>query len=322
MDRSVASAGDRSSLFTRCLQKCELQECTHTDNHSPNTFPLSLRLTHWTCTDNCAYSCMHQLTDVAIDEGHHVLQYYGKWPFWRLLGMQEPASVLFSLLNLWVHVRGYNTVKKRVPDGHPSKSFVMAWSVVSMNAWVCSAIFHTRDKPITEKLDYFSAALVFIVALYTAVARFFFLGHPRRQHLYVLWGALCVLTYGLHVTYLSVLPRFDYTYNIIFNLVLGLAHNFLWLLYTFPESYTVIRRFPPSAIPRRYRPRCASKVALCAVLTMAAMSLELFDFPPIERILDAHALWHAATVPITALWYSFQVEDALDEGWQLKIGRS
>lgn len=49
---------------------------------------------------------------------------------------------------------------------------------------------------------------------------------------------------------------------------------------------------------------------------MGAMSLELLDFPPLGRILDAHALWHAATVPIGVLWYDFLIEDALDDGWR------
>lgn len=51
-------------------------------------------------------------------------------------------------------------------------------------------------------------------------------------------------------------------------------------------------------------------------MTMTAMGFELLDFPPIGRILDAHALWHAATVPVTEFWYGFLIEDALDEGWR------
>ena len=29
------------------------------------------------------------------------------------------------------------------------------------------------------------------------------------------------------------------------------------------------------------------------------------DFPPVLMLLDAHALWHAATVPLTYLFYAF-----------------
>lgn len=149
--------------------------------------------------------------------------------------------------------------------------------------------------------------------------RFFLLGRPQRRLLYGLWRLTCALAFIAHVSYLILLPRFDYTYNILFNLVIGLAHNALWLLYALPSSLTVIRRFPPSyRVKRNYRPRCATKAAVCVALTMAAMALELLDFPPVLRVLDAHALWHAATVPIAGLWYEFVVEDALDEGWNIR----
>jgi len=41
-----------------------------------------------------------------------------------------------------------------------------------------------------------------------------------------------------------------------------------------------------------------------------AMSLELLDFPPLADALDAHALWHAATILPTVYWYRFLVLDA------------
>ena len=129
---------------------------------------------------------------------------------------------------------------------------------------------------------------------------------------------MCITAYILHVSYLSLLPRFDYSYNIIFNLILGLSHNLLWLLYSLPEWLTIVRRFPPGSAPRSYRPKCASQAALGVALTMAAMSLELLDFPPFARILDAHALWHAATIPIAELWYNFLITDALDDGWRIE----
>jgi hypothetical protein len=39
-------------------------------------------------------------------------------------------------------------------------------------------------------------------------------------------------------------------------------------------------------------------------LLLAAL-LELFDFPPILGIFDAHSLWHAATAPLGIVWYRF-----------------
>lgn len=41
-----------------------------------------------------------------------------------------------------------------------------------------------------------------------------------------------------------------------------------------------------------------------------ASSLEIFHFPPYQGILDAHALWHAATAPLIYLWWSSIRDDA------------
>ncbi|KAI6140430.1 Per1-like protein [Pisolithus tinctorius] len=317
---AVASSGDRSSDFQNCLSKC-VGRC-----HPWTVLSLDLRLTRWTCTDDCKYTCMHMLTDNAVRDGKPIQQYYGKWPFWRFLGMQEPASVAFSLWNMWFHLQGARQISRRIPAAHPMKPYYLTWAYVSINAWIWSAVFHTRDLPRTEKLDYFSAALAIMYALYFTVTRMLHM-YPRatdgsvpkstvksRSAMCIAWSMLCIAAYIAHVTYLSILPRFDYSYNMAFNLALGLAHNLLWLLYSLPRSVSLLRRFPHA--PKTYRPSYAYKAGLFVALTTAATALELFDFPPVGRVLDAHALWHLSTAPIAKLWYNFLVEDALDEGWR------
>ena len=139
--------------------------------------------------------------------------------------------------------------------------------------------------------------------------------HPSTPHRALkLWAIACLITYIGHVTYLTILPRFDYTYNMAFNLALGLTHNILWVIYSLPSSRSLLPRFPFR--PKAYRPTFVSKAFLFVLLTTAATALELFDFPPWMFIVDAHALWHLSTVPITKFWYDFLVEDALDEGWR------
>ncbi|KAG5651719.1 hypothetical protein H0H81_007689 [Sphagnurus paluster] len=98
----------------------------------------------------------------------------------------------------------------------------------------------------------------------------------------------------------------------VFNLSIGLTHNALWLLYSLPIS--VIRRFP--SMPKTYRPSYIRKATVFVALTTAATALELFDFPPWGRIIDAHSLWHLATAPIALFWYDFLVEDALEGSWR------
>ena len=42
----------------------------------------------------------------------------------------------------------------------------------------------------------------------------------------------------------------------------------------------------------------------------ACMLLEVLDFPPLLGLLDAHALWHAATPPFVFAWYRMFAADA------------
>lgn len=314
---ALASSGDRSNEFQRCLGQCTRQSCT-ADGRPVRAQPLALRLTLWTCADDCKYVCTHTLTDLAAESGVRAQQYYGKWPFWRLAGMQEPAAVAFSLANLLMHVLGADWLRRGVHPAHPMRPFYLTWAYVSVNAWIWSAVFHTRDTPLTEKLDYFSAALAILYALYMTVVRLFHLytgtrafpGRPKRRPLFHAWRALAAVTYVAHVAYLGLAPRFDYTYNTTFNLALGLAHHALWLLF----AWAPFSRF--ATMPRSYRPAHAGTAALAVALTTAATALELFDFPPLRRVLDAHALWHLATVPLAVMWYDFLLTDAQDPGWR------
>lgn len=41
-----------------------------------------------------------------------------------------------------------------------------------------------------------------------------------------------------------------------------------------------------------------------------AMLLEIYDFPPYDGFVDAHALWHATTIPLTYIWWNFIKDDA------------
>jgi len=203
------------------------------------------------------------------------------------------------------------------------KSYYLVWSLASINAWTWSSIFHTRDLPFTEKMDYFSAALAIMYALFYTVIRLchiYPLSHsrlplsskPSNNLKRTAVSCICILAYLSHISYLTLLPRFDYTYNMAFNLGIGLVHNALWLVYSLPVS--LIRRFPSQ--PKAYRPAYVNKALAFVVVTSAATALELFDFPPWQRVIDAHALWHLATVPIAYLWYDFLIQDGLDPSWR------
>ncbi len=142
----LGSSGDRLPEYRNCVN-----ECAGTCDQRP---PLSffLRLTFWTCVDDCKYECQHTITDRALQTGEKIHQYHGKWPFYRLFGMQEPASVLFSIGNGYFHYKGATKFFKSVSPKYAYRPIIVVYAVASINTWVWSAVFHTRDLPATEKV--------------------------------------------------------------------------------------------------------------------------------------------------------------------------
>lgn len=62
---------------------------------------------------------MWRTTNAFVSRQWNVPQFYGKWPFKRLFGIQEPASVLFSFLNLFAHWRMIQKFRRQVRNDSP-----------------------------------------------------------------------------------------------------------------------------------------------------------------------------------------------------------
>lgn len=225
--------------------------------------------------------------------GEPVVQFHGKWPFTRILGVQEPLSVIFSAANLWAHARGLERVRAHIPASYTLRPFYVALAHVGVASWLFSCIFHARDFPITESLDYLGAGLNVLYGLYYTVVHHFRLDRPdrpRRRSVLRAWTLLCVLMYAAHVAYLT-LWRWDYSYNMAANVACGLVQNVLWSWYSW-DKYRHTRR------------TWAAWPGFAVAWIMLAMSMELFDFAPVAwGSLDAHSLWHLGTVGPTVLWY-------------------
>ncbi|TLS28580.1 hypothetical protein PpBr36_00262 [Pyricularia pennisetigena] len=284
--------------------------------------PLINRLLLWTCPAECDYTCQHIITSDRIESGQPVVQFHGKWPFYRVLGMQEPFSVIFSAGNLYAHLLGYRWLRRYIPESYPLRKYYIGFSFAGIASWLFSIIFHTRDTNATEQLDYFAAGASVLYGLYLAVIRIFRLDRPgsadggktptsssassssspsagSTPRAIRLWTAACLTAYGCHVAYLK-LVRWDYGYNMAANVCVGLAQNVLWSAFSY-RKYT------------REGRTWATYPGLAVAWIMLAMSLELFDFPPLWGALDAHALWHLGTIAPAVLWYSFLVKDAQDD---------
>ncbi|KAL7318349.1 hypothetical protein PS15m_004579 [Mucor circinelloides] len=241
---------------------------------------------------------MQAVTDKAIEEGLPVYQYYGKWPFYRCFGIQEPASVIFSIGNGLVHAYYFRQIQKQVPSGYFLKGFMLLYTIIGMNAWLWSTIFHSRDTKLTELMDYFSAGLLVLYSLYYAILRVYRL----TNSLFVqTLGVLFICLFVTHVGYL-IIVTFDYVYNMYANVIVGGCQIAVWLGWFLVQT---VQQTPA----RLY----AHLAVISGVGVSLAMCLELFDFPPLFRVFDAHSLWHLSTIPLSIVWYKFLLQDTKHE---------
>jgi len=284
------------------------------------TAPFTLRLMQWDCAADCSYHCMWAIEGPKAAAATGPIQkYHGKWPFIRVTGAQEIASVLFSIINMVAHLHNLMLYVKHVKSlqpagkgsfatgsavaGAPTKQLMgnssgaglypyswlwVVYALVNINAWVWSTIFHCRDTRVTEKLDYFSANFAVAFGLGVAVARTLQMHSPLQL---AVLAILLLSGLAQHMYYMAFI-KFDYGYNMKLCIAVGIATAVTWLVWV-----TAVRH-PGRRIVYHFM-----------VLVHLAMLLEVLDFPPLWWLLDAHALWHAATVPLTYLWYKFLFAD-------------
>ncbi|CAL8072846.1 unnamed protein product [Orchesella dallaii] len=281
------SRGDRDYTFHNCLIKCKQSSCVGKDYIGQ---PDYLKYLSWDCDSECKYQCMWQTVHTFQMHNIPIPQFFGKWPFIRLWGVQEPASTVFSLVNLLSHVFGIWHLRKNVPKDAPLIPLWYLFAAVCINGWVWSIVFHTRDFPVTELMDYFSAFSMNAFSFFSVFVRLF--------QKWMCWpvmtmGVLILSFCAYHVHYLTFV-HFDYGYNMKANIAMGVLNASCWLTW--------------SGVNRRSLHH-VWKCALFVLLAVASLVMEVFDFPPIFWVIDAHALWHLFTGPLTLLWYSFLVDD-------------
>mmetsp|Transcript_33767 Transcript_33767/g.64597 ORF Transcript_33767/g.64597 Transcript_33767/m.64597 type:complete len:296 (+) Transcript_33767:3-890(+) len=255
--------------------------------------PIDLRLTYWTCLDDCNYMCMHKFTEHLKAHGNPVMKYHGKWPFLRILGFQEIASSIFSVANLAAHLHGLIRLRRAtrgLKHGYPYLHLVQFQTIVNVNAWVWSMVFHARDLPMTEALDYLSANVVLFSGILLIAARVLSCQQPSEWALMALpaLAGLC-----LHMHYMLAV-KFDYGWNMKLCLILGAVQALAWVIWS--QWVQHIARW---------------KFLAFFVGIHAGLLLEVLDFPPFLELFDAHSLWHAYTPPFVYMWYSLFISDAM-----------
>jgi len=147
-----------------------------------------------------------------------VQQFYGKWPFVRLFGLQEPASVLFSILNLFSHVIMIYKFRSKVTASCPLYKTTHIYCLICCNGWFWSAVFHARDLHYTEIMDYLSALSMVLFSVYHMLIRMQG-GDPTEPASLCL--ALAMTSFFFYHSYTSFFVGIYYGYNMFVNLFFG-----------------------------------------------------------------------------------------------------
>lgn len=388
---AIASSGDMRDDFRSCVKTCTDQYCSREnpktfldlsllDDNSqsfsadfprPHTTWIRRKLLDWGCGTECDYTCQERITMALEMRREPLEQFHGKWFFWRCWpGIQEPASVLFSLLNLLTHIFGatqfnrYFRSKQALNAARlKSQLWPYYWGIplTGAMAWICSIVYHMHDRSLTERLDYVFAAITVLYNCTFVLIRLFWLKRVEPNAMpmlseqsgdtqnedksmergfktddddcsgvsvdtvvsagtdsdagtnvsksikqfalvsHVLFIAF-VLVGIYHLLYLCLRPRIDYTYNMHFNVTVGLVHNVCWFAYSLHARH------------KRCYPRWSIWPALIASALTLAVCLELYDFAPLWHFIDAHSLWHLATAPCYYFYYQFLIKDAMYTG--------
>jgi hypothetical protein len=216
-----------------------------------------LALWRWTCEDNCRYLCMIDNVAVRETQQEPIVQYYGRWPFRRVCGVEEFASSGVSLLKAGLHARWVRTLRG-------DARFL---AIASANLNLASAMHHARSVAAFERWDYTSfgvnlVAWTMIPANRLGLRR---LG-PGLLFLYLPYGAM--LAAG----------QIDYGKHMALSVLFGAMTSVLWVVF--------IRR------ARRAGERQWLRMLIPCFGWIVVLPFELGDFPPVFGLVDAHACFH------------------------------
>ena len=290
---TASSWGDQSSYYQMCVQHCTRETCSKEPALTVWSEAKSgpERLLGLTCREDCRYDCMWEtVQEMKIRHGE-VPQFHGKWPFIRYWGLQEPASVLFSVLNLLSNLSMLVWFRGTVPNNSPMYNAWIFYSLTAINAWFWSTIFHARDTNLTEMMDYFSAFSTVLASLLVCCLRIVGTDNIKA----VIISALGVAFFSHHV-YNMAFVRFDYGHNMKVNVSVGVLNGVAWLGWAYSHYHD--------------GPHVKRGVITIVLLSVSVL-LEVMEFTPWWWVIDSHALWHLATSPLPFLWYRFAAGDCL-----------
>ncbi|KAF8663191.1 hypothetical protein HU200_055793 [Digitaria exilis] len=281
-----ASLGDIDPRYRTCVKECQttgiigesiISHCQNKENDTSvggswyNQEQVYMQWKQLSCMTDCRYFCMMQREGERQSLGLTPVKYHGKWPFLRISVFQEPLSAALSAMNLLMHFTGWLSFFLLVKYKLPLR-------------------------PQTKRTYYEYTSLWHIYAILSMNAWF--------------WSSI------FHTRDIDLTEKLDYSSAVAllgYSLILSLLRAFTPIL-AFVTTHILYLNF--YELDYGWNMKVCVAMAVVQLLTWAiwagalAMLLELYDFPPYMGYADAHSLWHASTVPLTYLWWSFIKDDA------------
>lgn len=340
-----ASVGDTLPQFRSCLSDCRTSECSSSapsSKYEPDSIsPLAAKLFLWDCELDCDYKCQQLVSRERKKEGLPMVQFHGKWPFKRVFGITEFFSTVFSLGNLFVNYRNYGKIRRahkyasfRDSEKATMLSQYLFLLAVSVTGWIFSTIYHIRDFPRTETLDYLGAGAIIVANFNAIFVRKFELFREGMKLKRVLFQACLVMVLILH--YAKLYNNWDYSYNMMFNIVFGILSLLLWIIHAFNVRRQYLRRphfYNNSIQLLPYETKILAKLNYLGlsktkniplipvtlnIFLISAVGFEILDFEPWCSLVDGHALWHLCTIFPPIVWYDWNIWDLEMSGLQSK----
>lgn len=302
----LCSLGDMDPQFRQCVKSCRDNDCpsSKTDLSSSLGYS-SKKLVAWDCYEVCSYDCMTEITKYRVSSGYSVLKYYGHWPFNRLFGLEEPASVLFSALNFIPHLVflircAFSSNKNQNTAKYYMTYSIIVYALCACNAWIASTLFHSKKTEFATQYDYISALIFLCSGLWVSIRRF--IGSTASPMLMwsmsALGAAVCA-----HRVLQMIQGRVSFDSHMHVCIGIVIVTTIVWVLWClmllFSDPITSKSSKPIKS--RNHKWVCLG----CQLWLIAASALEIFDFPPYFELFDAHSLWHASTVPLGFIWYDW-----------------
>lgn len=309
-----ASDGDADPIYIDCVEQCEktgcvgdvcFQHCNLTSNGKSVSDPwylqepLYIKWKKWDCLSGCRYQCMLVREEERVTAGDKPVKYHGKWPLQRAFGIEEPVSVALSALNLAVQFHGWvsffilvNYKLPLRPNRQTYYEYTGLWHIygtLSMNFLFWSAVYHSRDVEMTERLDYSSCAAILGFSLIVAILRAF---NVRSEATRVMVSAPLIAFVTTHILYLNCY-QFDYGLNMKVCVTMAVAQLLIWGVWAGISNH-----------PSRW------KIWFVSIGEAFIIFFYLYDFPPYKGFLDAHAISHAIAIPVSYIWWSFIHDDS------------